>query len=261
MSFIRLKVLVNGELTDATSVALEDEGATFGIRETNDLIEIIDAGEAFTRASKGFYTYEYDNNNQVLVDYVIKIVYSGETYHINSSTLQEITEVLISLPAVASYYSSQAEVLRIIGNYAGELLLEDRGTSTGQVWIDLLQDADDTIKMYILQHYDPENLYTNRWIRRRATMLVANLLSARRGNAPLYTTRVERIYDELNTIRDGRFRIPGATVRSFQGPVVRNYIMQNRFWNQPLRVEKLKSTGDSYDGESISIEPYIYYYG
>lgn len=71
-------------------------------------------------------------------------------------------------------------------------------------------------------------------------------------------SKIDRIYDELNGVRDNRFKIPYATPRAWQGPVVRNYEIQDRFYYHPGRVVSSKSTGDPYAGEDLSWEPYFY---
>lgn len=261
MATNRLNIFVDGELVDPTSVTTGDSGGSYGVRRVDDLYDIVVVEDLeYTLVSTGIYDYEFtEPEDDLSYEWAATIVHSGTTYYVGGVIPTGITTTTVVLPTTATYYSSQAEVLRVMGTMAEALLLED-ATSKSAVWTDLLQDATDTIKMYVMQHYDPSTLNTNKWIRRRATILVAQLLSTRRANPPLYTTRVDRVYEELDMIRDNRMRIPGATVRHFQGPIVRNYDMQKVFHGHQGRVVDSKSTRSGhYSGESLALEPYVYY--
>jgi hypothetical protein len=263
MSQLRLQIYVNGELTDPTSVKLGNNGDDYGVRRKDDLDIVEDVDLDLDKISKGTYTYDIvDPEEDIEYEWAVKTVYETNTYYVVGSMTggtDATGAATVVLPNTTGHYTSQAEVLRTMGTMAEQLLMEDV-TTKSLMWEDLLEEADDTIKMYVMQHYNPATLYSNKWIRRRATILVAHIMSARRANPPVYTSRVDRVYDELNMIRDNRFRIPGAVVRHFQGPIVRNYMVQNAFLTHPLRVESSKSTSaGNYTGEDIAVEPYVYY--
>lgn len=257
----RLSVYVNGLLTDPTGslVESEDEGDTYGVQRTDTYETVVDSGEDYVRISTGLYSLTFDEpEDDLTYRWSAKMTYDTVDYYVSGQLEAGTSDVTIVLPDTSSYYTSEAEVLRIIGAQGIELLLED-SNSRSSVWSNLLQDADDTIKMYILQHYDPALLYSNSWIRRRATKLVANLLTSRRGNPPLYTSAIDRVYEELQMIRDGKMHIPGARPRFFQGPLVRNYLMQP-FSRHPMRVQEYKSTSaGTYAGQDYAVEPFVYY--
>lgn len=250
---------INGNLVDVDSIEFADQTGSFGVRRVDTGAVIVAEGTALTRASIGTYTYSFaEPEANLQYQYSIKLVYLGVTYYYNRFVTSGSISSLIVIPST-DHYSSQAEVYRLLGKTAADLIVSDHTSEDkAYLWNDLLQDVDETISMYVLHHYDPAQLYTNQWIRRRATLLACNLLSQRRGANELYRARTERIYEELNSIRDNRFIIPGAIPRSWQGPVVRNYIIQNRFLQHPVRVEKTQSTGDSYGNEDIAWEPFIY---
>lgn len=252
---------INGALVDVTSIEFTDEDEDFGVRRRDNLDVVVNAGTALTRLSLGTYTYTFAEPEPSLeYEYSIKIVYAGVTYYYNRFTTDASISSLIAIPST-NHYTSQAEVYRVLGKYAVALMNEDFSyEDKGYLWNDFLLDADETIMMYVNQHYDPDTLYENNWIRRRATILVCNLLSQRRGANELYRARTERIYDELNSIRDSRFNIPGATPRAWQGPVVRNYIMQDRFLQNPVRVQQSATTGEAYGKENYAWEPFILSY-
>jgi hypothetical protein len=223
---------------------------------------VVAAGTAIPRISLGTYVYEFEEPEPSLTyEYTVKVVYNSTTYYFNRYTSAQSVSALIAIPST-THYTSQAEVLRVLGEYAVDLMLDDyESEDKGYIWNDFLTTADETIKMYVMQHYDPDTLYSVSWVRRRAAYLVCNLLSQRRGNNPLYHAMVERTYDELNMIRDGRFRIPDATVRHYQGPMWRNYILQNRFFNRPVRVNREKSNPHSYSGQDDFLHPFFYIHG
>lgn len=256
MASLRISILSNGELITPTSVVLADDGSAYGIRKVSDLTTITNPSVSMDVASKGLYTHAYSNSTAELVEYSVKMVYDSQTYYVSGTTSIATQNVTVSLPSTA-YYTSQAEVLRVMGDFAESLLMDD-AKSKNSVWKDVLEDVTDTINMYAMQHYNLSDLSTSKWIRRRATYLAANILSNRRGNPPLFTSRVERVYDELNEVRDNRFRIPNVPVKYFQGPVVRNYVVQP-LGNHSLRVETTKSTGKRYNNQDDAYLPYIYY--
>ena len=252
---------INGELVDLDSLYLADESGDFGVRRVDNLDVVVPFNTTVSRLSLGHYAYTFtDPEPGLTYEYTLKIDYNGTVFYYNRNQSSADINNLILIPS-SSHYSSQAEVYRILGSYAAELMIDDyAGEDKGYIWADLLYDADSTIWMYTDQHYNIDSIYSNQWVRRRATYLVANLLSQRRGNAELFRTKVERIYDELNMVRDGRMRIPRATVSHWMGPNVRNYVVQEGFLNHASRVEKTKSTGDSYSGEDIAWEPYYFTY-
>jgi hypothetical protein len=253
---------INGVLIDVDAAVLEDQIEDFGVRRTDNLDVVVASGTALTRISLGTYQHEFaEPEPNLSYEYTVKITYGGTSYYFNRITAAVGVSALIAIPST-DHYSSQAEVLRVAGEYAIDLMLDDYdGEDMGYIWHNFLQDADETIAMYVMQHYDPDDLYSTEWIRRRATWMVCNLLSQRRGNNDLFRSKVERIYDELNMIRDGRMRIPGATVRHWMGPNWRNYSLENRYLRHPVRVDRTKSNKQTYSGQDDSAAPYFYLYG
>jgi hypothetical protein len=259
---LKFTAKINGALVDVTSCDLDDQNEDFGVRRQDNLDVVVASGTAIPRISLGTYQYEFaEPEPDLTYEYTVKIVYSSTTYYFNRYVSAEGITALISIPTT-DHYTSQAEVLRVFGEYAVDLSLDDYdGENKGYFWNQFLYDTDETMKMYLMQHYDPDDLYEVEWVRRRATWLVCNLISQRRGNNPLFHSKTERIYDELNMIRDGRMRIPGATVRHWQGPMWRNYSMQNRYYRHPVRIDRTKSNRQSYSGQDDSLSPYFYIYG
>lgn len=250
---------INGALVDVTSITLDDQTDDFGVRRLDTLDEVVAAGTAIPRVSLGQYSYSFtDPEPGLTYEYTVKVVYNSTTYYFNRRTSSADVTNIVSIPSY-THYTSQAEVYRLLGEYAVELMFDDySGEDKGYMWNDILTDVDETIKMYVMQHYDPETLYTVDWIRRKATILAANVISQRRGNAELYHSRKESVYEELQSVRNGHHRIPGAVVRHWMGPMWRNYTIQNRFWSHPARVDTGKSNKQSYDGMDIAINAFMY---
>lgn len=250
---------INGALVDVDAITLADQTDDYGVRRLDNLDLVVAKDTVIPRISLGNYAYSFtDPEPGLTYEYTVKVVYSNTTYYFNRRTSSADVTNTISIPTY-SHYSSQAEVYRLLGEYAVELMFDDySGDDKGYMWDDLLEDVDETIKMYVMQHYDPDTLYSVDWVRRRATVLAANIISQRRGNAELYHSRKERVYEELESVRNGHHRIPGAVVRHWMGPMWRNYTIQNRFWSHPARVDTGKSNKQSYDGMDIAINAFMY---
>jgi len=263
MSTFFLKVQLNGALVDADTVAFASEppATQYGVRRADTFVSVVSNGTAISRISKGNYSHNIvDPEGVKLYEYSLHIVHDNESFYVAGDFKPGNPKFCVSIPSL-DHYTSQAEVYRMLGNYAVDLMMDDTAGRDNETWDDMLEDADETIKMYVNQHYDPAILNTSTWVRRRATVLVSNIVSQRRGNPGLFNSRTDRVYEELNEIRRGRFHIPGIPTRGYLGPVVRNYIMQNRFRINPVRVDKMKSTGPSYPKEDISIRPFVFNYG
>jgi len=259
-STLRLVIKANGTLLIPTSVDLESEGNDYGLRRLDDWAEVTASGTSFDIDSAGNYSHTFtEPADNLSYDFRAKIVFEGTTYFVGE-TIKSGTSQITAIISSTAHYTSQAEVYRMIGSFAGDLLLEDQ-QATSVTWDDMLEDIDETIQMYVHQHYDTSLLSSSNWVRRRATVLGANILSQRRGNNPLYLTRTERTYEELNMIRDGRMHIPGAIPRARFAPVVRNYTIQNRFFNHPMRIDTTKSTGATYSGQDTALHPFIFSFG
>lgn len=83
MTLITFNWDVDGDPTDATSVVLSNEGATFGVRRSDTLATVVAAGAALAHPSTGVYTYEVtDPAPGLTYEYWVRVVYDGETYHV-----------------------------------------------------------------------------------------------------------------------------------------------------------------------------------
>jgi len=255
---------INGALVNVDSIVLADQVDDYGVRRLDTLDSVVAKDTALTHDSLGHYSYTFtDPEPGLTYEYTVKVVYSNTTYYFNRRTSSADVSNLITIPTY-DHYTSQSEVYRMMGEYAVDLMVDDYSSEDkGYMWNDMLNHADEIINMYIMQHYDIDSatITRNGWLRRKATILVANLLSQRRGNNPLWVNMTEQVYEDLDNIRNNRFRIPGLIVKHYQGPVYRSYSMQNRFWTHPVRVDTTKSNKQRYSGQDDALYPYMYAIG
>lgn len=256
---INLRVTVNGALTDLDAPpTFTSTNNFFGIKETTtDTVAVIDQ-TPMTKKSTGEYTYTFTDVDEAQeYEYSFLTSFENETKTFSGKILPGTTNWNLSVPSV-QYFSSETEVIRMLGKFGVELIMEDVGNQA-YIWEEVLGYVDETIYQYIAQQYDPELHKTNRFLRRRATILAAHYLSQRRGNPALYLREATQIREEMEALRSGRIHIPNSVPRGNLGPVVRNYVMQpSRHF--PQRVQSYKSTGDKYPSEKISYEPYLFIY-
>jgi hypothetical protein len=256
---INFNSYINGLATDVTSVELESSDATYGLKRIDTQASVQAPGTDVPRIATGQYQLVFaDPDPDLTYDYAIKVVYSGSTYYYPRVAAGGATLNHIYTIPTQSYYSSEAEVMRLLGERSIAMMMEDwESTDKSAVWNQLLQTVDANIDQFITQHYRRSAVISNTWVRTNATFMTAHLLSLRRGNPGVYLRANEEAYERLNDIRNGRLHIPGAAPLGRQAPVVRNYRMQN-FMHHPVRVIESKSTGAVYEGTSYAFEPFFY---
>lgn len=252
---------VNGLATDVTSVKLSDSGGAYGLRRIDNGDIVVADGTALNRLSVGSYQLPVtDPAADLTYDYVIEVVANGTTYHyprIASSGL--VLNHVFSVPT-NSHYSSEAEVMRFLGEHAVAAMMEDwESTDRSPVWRTLLQTVDNNIDQYITQHYNRSDVLSNSFIRTQATIMASHLLSMRRGNPGVYQRLNDEVYGKLELIQNHRLHIPGARPLANRAPVIRVYRMQP-FSIHPVRVVQSKSTGAAYAGVDYAWEPFFGYW-
>lgn len=259
MSVIYLAVSVNGDRTDLDVLPkLESSDASFGLRRVDTGVVLVASGTDWERVSTGYYKIVFtDPAADLDYEYSLKTAFEGITTHYVRKMSVGTVNNILTIPT-NRFFSSEAEVIRLLGNFAVDLIFEDWSTTNeSPVWNEILSYTDEIIHQYIGQYYNPELHKNNAYLRRRATILSAHQISQRRGNPALYMRESQRIYDEFEEIRSGRMHVPGAIPIGTQGPVIRNYVMQPSVL-LPQRVVPFKSTGDSYPGEKNSYQPYLF---
>jgi len=143
------------------------------------------------------------------------------------------------------WFTSKAEVERLLGLHAVKSFLSD--TKTGSidpnVWADILDDATETVAMYLDRFYDRAQMAANKWVRRQATWLAAHYLTHRRGNPSLFNARARQVMDWLEMIRLGQLQVPGLAWKADLSPALSNMVVDDRFSIQKVRVQPTISTG------------------
>jgi hypothetical protein len=145
-------------------------------------------------------------------------------------------------------FTSTAEIIRLIGKDAYEDLMEGLLTSQRTTFMEeVVAYATGVITSYTQEYYLDDSIANVPEIRMRARVIAANFLSQRRGNAPLYETELERIYEYLNDIKDYRRHISGQAVIEPDIPAVRNHVV-NQNTRDRMQLDERSSTG-SYPGQ------------
>lgn len=89
---ISKKLLIDGVLTDATTVKLSSSDGTYGVRRTDTLASVVADGTDMTHEGTGLYTYTFTEPDEGLTyEYAVEIVYDGETTRF-TGTLTGTTE-------------------------------------------------------------------------------------------------------------------------------------------------------------------------
>jgi hypothetical protein len=85
MTLISFPWLIDDVPTDADSVVFSDAGGDFGLRRTDTEEVLIPAGTALDHDGVGEYSYDLDDPEAgITYEYWIRVVYDGETYHVQN---------------------------------------------------------------------------------------------------------------------------------------------------------------------------------
>jgi hypothetical protein len=150
-------------------------------------------------------------------------------------------------------YTTQAEIERIWSAAAGLLRADDDqdGVAESGVWDDVVNEATDTVNLYLERWYDAEDMANNLWVRRAATWIGAHLLSLRRGDSGNYFDRYERILAALQEIWEGKRQVPRLAQRADTTPAMSNLRVDQRFAIQKIRVQQSTSTGGTSSRQDL----------
>jgi len=105
---------------------------------------------------------------------------------------------------------------------------------------EIIQRVSSRVLGYLYPRFDPVSCSNNPTIREIATYWACHMLSRRRGNEPLYEAEVVENEDLLERYRCGELYL---NVQS-RGPRanIQSYVVDNRFYQTPIRVLPLSST-------------------
>lgn len=152
-------------------------------------------------------------------------------------------------------YTSQAEIKEIWSTVAADDRLNDPPATSplANVLNDTINEATDTVNMYVQGYYIDSLLTTSALVRRWTSYIACHLISIRRGDPGQYTAEYERILETLDKIRQGIFQIPRLPVRDDMTPAMSNYTVDNRFSFNKIRVVPSISTGGTYPNQDVDI--------
>jgi len=150
-----------------------------------------------------------------------------------------MTEVL------AYTYTSQAEIERVYSKKGTTRRtdIDNTGASDPQIIQQVIDIATDEINMYLEPYYSTLDMSNNLWIRRQATYIACHYLSSLRGHATQYNSYYTRIKEWLERINEGKLQVPRLYRKSNMTPAVSNYIVDNRYRINNVRVLADASTG------------------
>jgi len=105
---------------------------------------------------------------------------------------------------------------------------------------ELIQRATSHIMSYLGPRYTADAIYRIPRIREIATYWACYKLSRRRGNQPVYELEYFEAMDDLEKYRAGELYLDAPS----NGPraIMQSYVVDNRFYTQPLRVLTQSST-------------------
>ena len=150
-------------------------------------------------------------------------------------------------------YTSQTEIERIWSSAAALLRTDDDQDDVAEsgVWDDIVNEATDTVNLYLEKWYEPSDMAENLWVRRAATWVGAHLLSLRRGDPGNYFDRYERIIAVLQEIWEGKRQVPRLAQRADTSPAMSNLRVDQRFAVKKIRVQESISTGGTSSRQDL----------
>lgn len=149
-------------------------------------------------------------------------------------------------------YSSEAEVKRILTT-AGftDYTTDDR--TVADVVADAVNMATDEVNIYCFKWYAESDLANNSFVRRLATWIACNYLTADRGDEPRYQEQYNRAIEFLKDIESGKKQLPRCPQRGDLAPCMSNYVIDDRFKKSKVRVQSETSTGPAHSQQKQDI--------
>jgi len=143
------------------------------------------------------------------------------------------------------YYTSQAEMSRILSPDVASALVEDYSDAPSilNIWNEIREEATDLVNYYLAMWYEESDMATSSWVRRNATWLGCYLVSQRRGDPGKYHSRAEEIVAMLEQVSLGRKQVPRLPTKADLTPSLSNYTVDDRFHLAKIRVIPSISTG------------------
>jgi hypothetical protein len=143
-------------------------------------------------------------------------------------------------------YTTQAEMESIFSATGVSLHTDD---DTPDSITEAIEEATDEINLFCLEEYDAADLNQNKWVRRMASYIACQIISIRRGQAELYSSKVDQIFKRLERIKSGSLEIPRLAKRTKGGPVMSNLRVDFRYRQNSIRTEQGTRVGNNWSGE------------
>lgn len=147
-------------------------------------------------------------------------------------------------------YTTRTIVELILSTESSDDYVEDLSASEQTaLWSSILSETDSLINMYLCDIYDATDLTTNTWVAEKAKWIAAYLLSRRRGEPGYYASEYEHAIQQLQGIRDGKFKVPAndgtmLAQSSANMPAMANLVFDEKSKLIPQRVDMLTSVGE-----------------
>lgn len=139
-------------------------------------------------------------------------------------------------------YTTQVEIQRLMTS-AGYTEYTTDDQVPADVLADAINQATDEVNTYLHRWYAESDLADNRRVRTLATYLAAYHLTQRRGEEARYANEVEEARKYLQEVHDGLKQLPRCPQRADLAPCHSNYVIDDRFAKQKVRVQSETSTG------------------
>lgn len=146
-------------------------------------------------------------------------------------------------------YTTSARLIRYLGSRGVEdwSSHDDTGIEDDTVVSDSIYQATAEINLYLLGLYNDSDLYKNSFVVDMATRLAACRLCSNRGNdlPQSLADECEKIIERLEKINAQHLTIPGVPLRADMRPTLSNRVIDRRYAQRSVRVERSTSTTSS----------------
>lgn len=241
-----------GSLTGSANI-FTDDGTAISVGQT--------LGEALV--SGNYYTFALDVTK--VVDGVLEIEAAFDVGLLTGDVSPLEISQTVSKTGIKriSFRASQAGALTVkfsnkFTSNITDITIDDVTflEEDNQMWVELIEEATDFVNQYAIWRYDAEDMVNSRWVRSRATDILAYLLSQRRANPALatYETRFRDIEAELQRVEKGMLKIPRLPISGDLTPAMSNIKIDDRFRTKKARVQQSTSVGGGHPNQDQAIE-------
>ncbi len=144
--------------------------------------------------------------------------------------------------AVDTAYTTEAQILKVVGQLGIDLRLDDSVDRDGDV-LYAVETGTDELDFY-LQRYAIASIAASDWANKHATWFAIRALCQRRLNDIPETVKLEceRREKQLQGILDGKYHAP-RLANTRRPAAVTGYTTDPRRFNNKIRVDRSRSTG------------------